>query len=526
MEDKVFFLDLNFLEKKGDKNLTKFAKDEELNEKDIIKIIYNEANRIGIKDKVKVTFKMVDPKEGSFRVVVEPSYVKYKGVVIYPFDTIKSSDLELQLDVVCGKVTLYNKKDVLKSISVTIDYVALDLFAMTYKKAKEFLVNISDRKGKNGYIDLNGQICFKQYGIKINAKTDEKGKILENELVYSIDIYNKEEFFKEFHFEEEKKQEEKYDVNIPMSFSENIEVENNSKVEINNNFEKNEKKSEERREENKIKEPEIVIEIPQEELNERKELDNISKNDEVKQENKIKDKIKDEKVEKTINNEEIIIEQKDKDEIKELEKLFEQEKKQQEILEKRIKAKLEELKNKIEQKEKIEKVVENMQVQTVSVTEPENYNAYEIESYKGIKEKGKSELCVYFGQSKNDIRKYFGGMPKEIREYDEMEIYDVFYTYYDEEDLCTGIGIYNQDFYKDKVALYFEGENLITMTYSQIVKLLKKYDFNTIEDEDGIISLKYGISVDPKECDDFENKICDVIHIFKKGYYDAVYENV
>ena len=27
--------------------------------------------------------------------------------------------------------------------------------------------------------------------IKINAKTDEKGKILENELVYSIDIYNK-----------------------------------------------------------------------------------------------------------------------------------------------------------------------------------------------------------------------------------------------------------------------------------------------------------------------------------------------
>ena len=523
MEDKVFFLDLNFLEKKGDKNLTKFAKDEELNEKDIIKIIYNEANRIGIKDKVKVTFKMVDPKEGSFRVVVEPSYVKYKGVVIYPFDTIKSSDLELQLDVVCGKVTLYNKKDVLKSISVTIDYVALDLFAMTYKKAKEFLVNISDRKGKNGYIDLNGQICFKQYGIKINAKTDEKGKILENELVYSIDIYNKEEFFKEFHFEEEKKQEEKYDVNIPMNFSEDIKIEDASKSKIDNDLKK-ENENEEKTENNKIKEPEIVIEIPQEELNEQKELDNISKKDEVKQESKIEDK--DEKVEIITNSEENIIEQKDKDEIKELEKLFEQEKKQQEILEKRIKAKLEELKNKIEQKEEIEKVVENMQVQTVSVTEPENYNAYEIESYKGIKEKGKSELCVYFGQSKNDIRKYFGGMPKEIREYDEMEIYDVFYTYYDEEDLCTGIGIYNQDFYKDKVALYFEGENLITMTYSQIVKLLKKYDFNTIEDEDGIISLKYGISVDPKECDDFENKICDVIHIFKKGYYDAVYENV
>ena len=151
MEDNIFFLDLNFLEKKGDKKLKKFAEDEELDEKDIIKIIYNEANRIGVKDKVKVTFKIIDIKEGSFRVIVEPSYVKYKEVVIYPFDTIKSPDFELPLDIVCGRITLYNKKDILKNISVTIDYVALDIFAMTYKKAKEFLVNISDRKGKNRY---------------------------------------------------------------------------------------------------------------------------------------------------------------------------------------------------------------------------------------------------------------------------------------------------------------------------------------------------------------------------------------
>ena len=501
MENNIFFLDLNFLNKKGDDRLKKFAEDEELDEKDIIKIIYNEANRIGINDKVKVTFKIVDPKEGSFRVIVEPSYVKYKGVVIYPFDIIKSQDFELPLDIVCGKITLYNKKDVLKNISVTIDYVALDLFAMTYKKAKEFLINISDRKGKNGYVDLNDSICFRQYGVKINAKNDDNGNVLENNLVYSIDIYNREEFFKEFHFEEEQKQEENYDVNIPMSIDIETKVEDKSKNSTGNISQVL----------SKNKEPEIEIEIPEDKpqnLNEVKE----KKKEEVKVEQKVK--------EQQQSLKEKVIENKDKEDIKELEKLFEEEKKQQLILEERIKAKLEELKSRIQQKE------ENKVIQTISVTEPQDYKAYEIESYKGIKEKGKNDLCVFFGQSKNEIRKYFNGMPKEIREYEEMEIYDVFYAYYDEDDRCTGIGIYNQEFYKDKVALYFQGENLITMTYSQIVSLLKRYDNNTIEDEDGIISLKYGISVDPQECDNYQNKICDVIHIFKKGYYDAVYENV
>ena len=132
---------------------------------------------------------------------------------------------------------------------------------------------------------------------------------------------------------------------------------------------------------------------------------------------------------------------------------------------------------------------------------------------------------MYFGQSKEEIRKYFNCMPKEIRDYEEMEIYDIFYAYYDENDNCTGIGIYNQEIFKDKVALYFLGENLITMKYKDIVKLIKKNDFNAIEDEDGIISLKYGISVDPKEESNYQETICDVIHIFKEGYYDEVYEN-
>ena len=123
-----------------------------------------------------------------------------------------------------------------------------------------------------------------------------------------------------------------------------------------------------------------------------------------------------------------------------------------------------------------------------------------------------------------DIREYFGTEPKEVRDYDDMEIYDIFYAYYDELGSCTGIGVYNQEALEDKVALYFLNQNLITMKYKDIVALIKENDGSAIEDEDGIISLKYGISVDPKETSNYQDEICDVIHIFKKGYYDEVYE--
>ena len=643
VKNTAFFLDLNTLDKKGDQKLKEFAKREDLEEKDIIKIIYNEANRIGEKDKVKVTFKVIDDDDDTFRIVVEHANIKYKGTVIYPFKGVKSNDFSIDLDSVFGKITLYNKKEDCDKITVTIDGIALDIFSMTYKKAKEFLMDISDRKEKGGYIDFPDSICFKNYGIKLNSKKSENGDIKVDDNVASIDIYNREEFFKEYYFEE--KEEQKYDVNIPLPDKYNYEKNKN----LNND------KVEEVKDENK--EVEIEIELPHEEKPvidiENKVEDKI---DEIKQEEvvdetekrqeelerikarqdaeleKVKEKLKreleeqlntsikryDEQNEKRVKEEsketveeskediintidekdenevnEIIekIEQKDvvevpkeekrepitlnkkinssyeeentniidkKDEInkvieeksepvivkeknylykeenehekeiKELERLLEEEKKQQEILETRIKAKLDELKSIVTKKEE-EKAYQKVQVkeinETVEVTVPTGFLSYEIESYKGIKEQGKEKLDIYFGQSKQDIRKYFGGMPKEIRDYDEMEMYDIFYAYYDENDKCTGIGIYNQEVYKDKIALYMFGRNLITMSYREIVKLIKKNDYNAIEDDDGIISLKYGISVDPRETSNYKDEISEVIHIFKKGYYDEVYEN-
>ena len=636
VKNTAFFLDLNTLDKKGDQKLKEFAKREDLEEKDIIKIIYNEANRIGEKDKVKVTFKVIDDDDDTFRIVVEHANIKYKGTVIYPFKGVKSNDFSIDLDSVFGKITLYNKKEDCDKITVTIDGIALDIFSMTYKKAKEFLMDISDRKEKGGYIDFPDSICFKNYGIKLNSKKSENGDIKVDDNVASIDIYNREEFFKEYYFEE--KEEQKYDVNIPLPDKYNYEKNKN----LNND------KVEEVKDENK--EVEIEIELPHEEKPvidiENKVEDKI---DEIKQEEvvdetekrqeelerikarqdaeleKVKEKLKreleeqlntsikryDEQNEKRVKEEskediintidekdenevnEIIekIEQKDvvevpkeekrepitlnkkinssyeeentniidkKDEInkvieeksepvivkeknylykeenehekeiKELERLLEEEKKQQEILETRIKAKLDELKSIVTKKEE-EKAYQKVQVkeinETIEVTVPTGFLSYEIESYKGIKEQGKEKLDIYFGQSKQDIRKYFGGMPKEIRDYDEMEMYDIFYAYYDENDKCTGIGIYNQEVYKDKIALYMFGRNLITMSYREIVKLIKKNDYNAIEDDDGIISLKYGISVDPRETSNYKDEISEVIHIFKKGYYDEVYEN-
>ena len=133
-------------------------------------------------------------------------------------------------------------------------------------------------------------------------------------------------------------------------------------------------------------------------------------------------------------------------------------------------------------------------------------------------------LIVYFGQSKKDIRKILG-KPKQIRDFEEMEMYEDFYVYYDEEDKCVGIGLYNDKKYETTLSLSMFDRNLIDMKYRHIVKLIKRNDPNSIEDDDGIISLKYGISVDPREEKDSADDICDVIHIFQKGYYDEVYEN-
>lgn len=656
VKNTVFFLDLNTLDKKIDENLKKFAKQEDLEEKDIVKIIYNEARRIGEKDKVKVTFKIMDGAEDEFRVIVESANVKYKGTVIYPYEKVCSEDFSFMLDSVCGKITLYNKKEDCRKITVTIDNVALDLFAMTFQNAKDFLKGVSDRKSKGGYLEFPDSVCFKQYGIKLNAKKEENGDIKVDSLVASIDIFNKEEFFKEYYFEEEK-EEEKYDVNIPLPDEYNYEKkkEKNNKIErkeiIKEVPEKEEieielpeekpKKQEKTEEKFKLveepKENKIEVDKRQEELERirkrqdeelervkaklKKELEDelnksIKKYDEENEKRLEQDKngdifkleenkkkieefqqelknqigvedIEEKKVEKEEKNEieeidkkideEIIkieeeptitpiikIEKENRknkekeenkeanedkkeetveeipqkieieesnneniEEIKELERLLEEERKQQEILEKRIVSKLEELKkasNKKKQEEKTVIKVQNID-EPIKINEPKGFKSYEIESYKGIREQGSESLDLYFGQSKNSIRKYFGGQPKEIREYDEMELYDVFYAYYDEEDKCTGIGIYNQDVYKDKIALYMFGQNLITMKYRDIVKLIKKNDYNAIEDDDGIISLKYGISVDPKETSNYKDEIGDVIHIFKKGYYDEVYEN-
>lgn len=596
VKNTVFFLDLKTLDKKIDDNLKAFAKSEELEVDDIVKIIYNEAKRIGEKDEVKVTFKIVDGDEDSFRVIVEPANIKYKGTIIYPYEKVCSNDFEFKLDSVCGKITLYNKKKECRKITVTIENIALDIFAMTYQKAKEFLKDVSDRKEKKGYIEFPDAICFKQYGIKLNAKKAENGDIKVDELVASIDIFNKEEFFKEYYFEEEK-EEEKYDVNIPLPDEYNyekkkdIEQEKNITEESvieNIDIEIELPEIEQTKEDIKVEEPKFkIVEGIKEENNEvdqiderQKELDRIREKQDAELE-KVKDKLKREleeelnknikkydednekrlKEDKRESNEEIennieiipeiIVEEipeknelkieevkveidqentkaENQKEIEELEELLKEERKQQEILENRIKSKLEELKSVASKSKEIKiepKIDAKEPTEQIEIKEKNGFVAYEVESYKGIKEQGKENLLLYFGQSKSVIRAIFGGTPKEIRDYEEMELYDIFYAYYDEYDKCTGIGIYNQEVYKDKLALYMFGQNLITMKYRDIVKLIKKNDYNAIEDDDGIISLKYGISVDPKESSNYKDEISEVIHIFKKGYYDEVYEN-
>lgn len=723
IKNTVFFLDLKTLSSKPDSKLKAFAKSEDLEVEDIIKIIYAEAERIKEEDKVKVTFKIIDDDEDSFRVIVESANVKYKGTIIYPYEKIKSDDFEFVLDSVCGTITLVNKKADCKKISVTIDGAALDIFSMKYKEAKDFLKELSDRKGKKGYIEYPDGICFKHFGIKLNAQKAENGDVLVDSKVASINVYNQEEFDKAFYFEPEK--QEKYDVNIPLPDEYNYEKKDNKK-----------KKSivVEKEEVKEVEEPKIEIELPEEKSKEelekeaqqkrekedrereeqrkknqeeldlirkrqeeelekvkekfRRELEedinkNIQKYEEEKLEKvelpeSIKEEKKEEKVEEPkdetsqitgpiiVNpitpkvekvedileddeeDEEEIVEEiphkdgfaelqkkfkiltdeldeededntqedfedeeieqiepqtikqpeedfdikdldevlgrtrkeehkeeKDNDnEIEVLEKMLEEGKRQQEILEQRITAKLEELKAQVKAKEEpkkeeikqevkeekeikkttkketskaslqdLEKEIEELEEEIVEpkaapkketkkavkkeekVEESENtVRSYTLESYKGLIDNSTNTLIVYFGQSKKDIRKILG-KPKQIRDFEEMEMYEDFYVYYDEEDKCVGIGLYNDKKYETTLSLSMFDRNLIDMKYRHIVKLIKRNDPNSIEDDDGIISLKYGISVDPREEKDSADDICDVIHIFQKGYYDEVYEN-
>ena len=221
IKNTVFFLDLKTLSSKPDSKLKAFAKSEDLEVEDIIKIIYAEAERIKEEDKVKVTFKIIDDDEDSFRVIVESANVKYKGTIIHPYNKIKSDDFEFELDSVCGIITLVNKKEDCKKISVTIDGAALAIFSMKYNDAKDFLKELSDRKGKKGYIEYPDGICFKHFGIKLNAQKAENGDVLVDSKVASINVYNQEEFDKAFYFEPEK--QEQYDVNIPLPDEYNYE---------------------------------------------------------------------------------------------------------------------------------------------------------------------------------------------------------------------------------------------------------------------------------------------------------------
>ena len=725
IKNTVFFLDLKTLSSKPDSKLKAFAKSEDLEVEDIIKIIYAEAERIKEEDKVKVTFKIIDDDEDSFRVIVESANVKYKGTIIYPYEKIKSDDFEFVLDSVCGTITLVNKKADCKKISVTIDGAALDIFSMKYKEAKDFLKELSDRKGKKGYIEYPDGICFKHFGIKLNAQKAENGDVLVDSKVASINVYNQEEFDKAFYFEPEK--QEKYDVNIPLPDEYNyekketkkkkaivvekeeekkeevkeieeakIEIElpvEKSKEELEKEAqEKREKEDKEREEQRKKNQEELdlIRKRQEEELEKvkekfRRELEedinkNIQKYEEEKLEKvELPDSIKEEKV-KEIKNEELQItgpiivnpitpkveeveeilqeddeeeeieenniphkdgfaelqkkfkiltdeldeededntqedfedeeieqiepqtikqpeedfdikdldevlgrtrkeepkEAKDNDnEIEVLEKMLEEGKRQQEILEQRITAKLEELKAQVKAKEEpkkeeikeevketkktakkevakaslqdLEREIEDLEEEIIEpkaapkketkkavkkeekveekVEENENsIRSYTLESYKGLIDNSTNTLIVYFGQSKKDIRKILG-KPKQIRDFEEMEMYEDFYVYYDEEDKCVGIGLYNDKKYETTLSLSMFDRNLIDMKYRHIVKLIKRNDPNSIEDDDGIISLKYGISVDPREEKDSADDICDVIHIFQKGYYDEVYEN-
>ena len=496
MEQKSneFIVNLKSLNTQGNKELEKFAKDELININDVIKIINSEAERNKINEIAKVTFETLE--DDSFQIVVESYEEKQKNtkeekneVVIFPYEKIKSSKSEITLEDYLGKVTIYNRKE--SNTYVTIDGVSLNLFSMPYSNATQLLSNIADRRVKNGYIDEGSKIIYKEFGIVVNKDTSAEDRI------DFIDVFTKSEIERQYHFTEEK-----YDVDISkLGNSLDYEVpEFNPEELLEENEEEKTPNVEEKYEDSKERLLEDKLSQKLKELDFSSNTINENEDIEIEYEQPLKE-VAQEVVESNDVSESNSNDIEYKDEIEELT-----------LLSLNINSKKEENKPKIENK-----VVENVD------NTQENTKSFVIESYKGLKEQGKGYLSLYLGQSKDDIRSYFKVTPKEVNDFEEMEMYDNFYAYYDEEDKCTGIGIYNQEENENKLAVYLFGKNLISMPYKDIVKLIKDHDYKAIEDEDGIISLEYGISIDPKEDRNYKESICDVIHIFKKGYYDEVY---
>ena len=521
MEQKSneFIVNLKSLNTQGNRELEKFAKNELINIDDVIKIINSEAERNKINEIVKVTFETLE--DDSFQIVVESYEEKQNNineekneVVIVPYQKIKSSKSEITLEDYIGKVTIYNRKE--SSTYVTIDGVSLNLFSMPYSNATQLLSNIADRREKNGYIDEGNKIIYKEFGIAVNKDISDEDRI------DFIDVFTKFEIERQYHFTEEK-----YDVDISkVGNSLDYEVpEFNPEELLEENEEEKTPNVEEKYEDSKERLLEDKLSQKLKELDFSSNTINENEDIEIEYEQPLKE-VAQEVVESNDVSESNSNDIEYKDEIEELTQLYNKQKEQQEILEKRIEKKLEELKllslNINSKKEENKPKIENKVAENVDNTQ-ENTKSFVIESYKGLKEQGKGYLSLYLGQSKDDIRSYFKVTPKEVNDFEEMEMYDNFYAYYDEEDKCTGIGIYNQEENENKLAVYLFGKNLISMPYKDIVKLIKDHDYKAIEDEDGIISLEYGISIDPKEDRNYKESICDVIHIFKKGYYDEVY---
>ena len=126
---------------------------------------------------------------------------------------------------------------------------------------------------------------------------------------------------------------------------------------------------------------------------------------------------------------------------------------------------------------------------------------------------------ITFGMSLNEVRDGFKSpchsfkrTPAAAHPCDYYESLGLF-VYYDASSNVEAIE------FSEPAQLYFQGNNLMTTSFKDIINLLKSVDINLEKDSDSFMSYSLGIGGYSPEASEKSKRTCESIILFKDGYY-------
>ncbi|MGO4888003.1 hypothetical protein ACJ2A9_09615 [Anaerobacillus sp. MEB173] len=131
---------------------------------------------------------------------------------------------------------------------------------------------------------------------------------------------------------------------------------------------------------------------------------------------------------------------------------------------------------------------------------------FEIKPYVGVG-------MIKFGMTDNKIQEILQIEPEKFKKSPLSDVltdaYPFCHVYYKENGNCEAIEFF------EPADVTFQGNTLIGIPYEKVNRLFKELDSLLEEDETGIISFKYGVSIYSSDLQSVEGVL-----VFEEGYYD------